>query len=297
MPVSIDSATWSGVVRAGNALLAQKARTFRLATSMLPAGLQDDIAVLYAFCRTADDLADESNDEAALRLLESELVGEAPPRPLIQALHELSRRRGLSLSHAQALLAGVCCDLDGVIMESDGQLLAYCWHVASTVGLMMSRLLGVEDPCAERHAADLGLAMQLTNIVRDVREDAQRGRVYLPRTRLEAHGLSAADVLQGRERDGVRAVCLELLDLADRYYASGEAGLRYIPMRARVGVAVAQRVYASIGWRIRATGHHPLDGRLVVPRSEKLGRVGQAVAVSVRSSFSRLPAAQHTSPA
>jgi phytoene synthase len=293
---TIDSGTWSAVVRSGHALLAQKARTFRLATAMLPAGLHDDIAVLYAFCRTADDLVDETGDEGALLRLERELGSTEPAGPLVQALQDLSRRRGLSLAHAQSLLAGVRQDLGCVRMESDGQLLDYSWQVASTVGLMMSRLLGVEDPAAMGHAADLGLAMQLTNIVRDVREDATRGRVYLPRTRLEAHGLCADDVLRGRQREGIRAVCLELLDLADRYYASGEAGFRYIPLRARVGVAVAQRVYASIGWRIRATGHHPLDGRLVVPRSEKLGRVGEAVAVSVRTSFSRLPA-QHTSPA
>ncbi len=299
MPVAatIDASTWAGVVRGGHALLAQKARTFRLATAMLPAGLHDDIAVLYAFCRTADDLVDEAGDECALLRLERELAGDEPACPLVQALQDLSRRRGLSLGHAQALLVGVRQDLGDVLMENDGQLLAYSWRVASTVGLMVSRLLGVEDPAAEGHAADLGLAMQLTNIVRDVREDAMRGRVYLPRTRLAAHGLSTDDVLHGREREGVRAVCLELLDLADRYYASGEAGFRYIPLRARVGIAVAQRVYASIGWRIRATGHHPLDGRLVVPRSEKLGRVGEAVAVSFRTSFSRLPAAQHTFPA
>lgn len=295
--VAIDSATWAAVVRSGHALLAQKARTFRLATAMLPAGLHDDIAVLYAFCRTADDLVDETGDALGLLRLERELEGAEPASPLVQALRDLSRRRGFSLGHAHSLLEGVRGDLGTVAMENDGQLLTYSWQVASTVGLMVSRLLGVEDPAAEGHAADLGLAMQLTNIVRDVREDALRGRVYLPRTRLAAHGLSADDVLQGRQRDGVRAVCLELLDMADRYYASGEAGFRYIPLRARVGIAVAQRVYASIGWRIRATGHHPLDGRLVVPRSEKLGRVGEAVAVSVRTSFSRLPAAQHTSPA
>lgn len=293
---TIDSATWTEVVRSGHALLSQKARTFRLATALLPAGLHDDIAVLYAFCRTADDLVDETGDEAALLRLERELGSAEPACALVQALQDLSRRRGVSLAHAQSLLAGVRQDLGCVRMENDAHLLSYSWQVASTVGLMMSRLLGVEDPAAMGHAADLGLAMQLTNIVRDVREDATRGRVYLPRTRLEAHGLSSADVLRGRQREGIRAVCLELLDLADRYYASGEAGFRYIPLRARVGVAVAQRVYASIGWRIRATGHHPLDGRLVVPRSEKLGRVGEAVAVSVRTSFSRLPA-QHTSPA
>ncbi len=294
---TIDDATWAAVVRSGHLLLAQKARTFRLATAMLPAGLHDDIAVLYAFCRTADDLVDELGDEAALRHLEGEIAGTVPAGPLVQALQELARRRGFSLRHAQSLLAGVRQDLGSVFIEDDGQLLAYAWRVAATVGLMVSRVLGVEDPAADAHAADLGVAMQLTNIVRDVREDALRGRVYLPRTRLDTHGLTMDDVLHGRQREGVRRVCMELLDLADAYYASGEAGLRYFPLRVRVGVAVAQRVYASIGWRIRATGHHPLDGRLVVPRSEKLGRVGQALAVSLRTSFSRLPAAQYTSPA
>jgi phytoene synthase len=159
---------------------------------------------------------------------------------------------------------------------------------------MLSHLLGVRDPAAEPHAIDLGLAMQLTNIVRDVREDAERGRVYLPRTRLAAHGITPEQVLAGAApRSALRQVCLEVLNLADRYYASAEQGFRFIPLRSRLGVAVASRVYAAIGWRIRRTGHHPLDGRMVVPRAEKLGRIGQAVAVSLRSSIVPGFAARH----
>ncbi len=274
----------------GRELLARKARSFNLATSWLPADLRDDIAILYAFCRLADDLADESETraeaDAALTRLEAELLGDRPQRAVVIALRGLARRHGFPLTHAHALLDGVRTDLDLVRIEDDVQLLDYSYLVASTVGLMLSRILGVRDTEAEPHAIDLGLAMQLTNIVRDVREDAERGRVYLPRTRLAAHGITPEQVIAGTApRAALRQVCLEVLGLADRYYASAEQGFRFIPLRARFGVAVAARVYASIGWRIRRTGHHPLDGRMVVPSAEKLGRIGQAVAVSLRWSI------------
>ena len=285
-----ESTAWGEALRIGRELLARKARSFHLATSLLPADLRDDISVLYAFCRVADDLADESESpelaEAALARLEAELLGAQPQRPVISALRSLASRRGFPLRHARALLEGVRSDLGLVRIEDDVQLLDYSYLVASTVGLMLSQLLGVRNPEAEPHAIDLGLAMQLTNIVRDVREDAERGRVYLPRTRLAVHGITPEQVVAGTApRGALRQVCLEVLGLADRYYASAEQGLRFIPLRARFGVAVASRVYAGIGWRIRRTGHHPVDGRMVVPSAEKLGRIGQALALSLRSSL------------
>jgi 15-cis-phytoene synthase len=288
--VEQDSAAWFEAVGIGRQLLARKARSFHLATRLLPEDLRDDIAVLYAFCRIADDLADESDSpelaDVALSRLEAELLGAQPQRAVISALRGLARRRGFPLSHARALLEGVRSDLRPARIENDVQLLDYSYLVASTVGLMLNHLLGVVDPEAEPHAIDLGLAMQLTNIVRDVREDAERGRVYLPHTRLTAHGITPEQVIAGTaSRGALRDVCLEVLELADRYYASAEQGFRFIPLRARFGVAVAARVYAAIGRRIRRTGHHPLDGRMVVPGPEKLGRIGQAVAVTLRSSI------------
>lgn len=289
-PAPSESDAWLQALEFGRTLLARKARSFHLATSLLPADLRDDIAILYAFCRLADDLADESESpeagDLALRRLDAELRGARPPSAVIAALRALAKRHDFPLTHAHALLDGVRSDLGPVRIEDDVQLLDYSYLVASTVGLMLSHLLGVRDPAAEPHAIDLGLAMQLTNIVRDVREDAERGRVYLPRTRLAAHGITPEQIIDGTaSRAALRQVCLELLGLADRYYESAEQGFRFIPLRSRLGVAVAARVYASIGWRIRRTGHHPSDGRMVVPRAEKLGRIGQAVAVSLRSSL------------
>jgi phytoene synthase len=298
LAIPSESAARLEALVVGRELLARKARSFNLATSLLPADLRDDIAILYAFCRLADDLADESASRAqagaALNRLEAELLGDRPQQSVVIALRSLARQHGFPVAHARALLDGVRTDLELVRIEDDVQLLDYSYLVASTVGLMLSRILGVRDPEAEPHAIDLGLAMQLTNIVRDVREDAERGRVYLPRTRLAAYGVTPEQVVAGTApRGALRQVCLEVLELADRYYASAEQGFRFIPLRARFGVAVAARVYASIGWRIRRTGHDPLDGRMVVPPAEKLGRIGQAMAVSLYSSIGPLVHVRH----
>ncbi len=293
-PTLSERGAWEETLLLGRELLRRKARSFNLATALLPADLRDDIAVLYAFCRIADDLADESESAgaalSALTRMEEELRGLRPARAVVLALRAVARRHGFPLSHARALVKGVRLDLGVVRIADDTELLDYSYLVASTVGLMLSRVLGVRDRDAEPHAVALGLGMQLTNIVRDVREDAARGRVYLPRTRLAAHGTSPEALIAGTApRDAVAAVCLEVLALADHYYARAEAGLRYIPARARFGIAVAQRVYAAIGWRIRRVGHHPLDGRMVVPPIEKVGRVAQALGVVLRLSFSSTP--------
>jgi phytoene synthase len=279
---------WEETVQQGRALLARKARSFHLATSLLPIGLRDDIAILYAFCRTADDLADEAANpgqaRGALSRLDLELAGKRRPGKLVAALSMVSERHDFSLDYARLLLEGVRTDLEVVRIRDDSQLLGYCYRVASTVGLMLCRVLGVRDPAAEPFAVDLGLAMQLTNIVRDVHEDASRNRVYLPNSRLQARGLTAGQLCAERaDRELVRQVCLELLELADRHYLSAEQGLSYIPLRARLGIAVAHRVYASIGWRSRRLKHNPLDGRMVVPRYEKAWRIAEAIGVTCRS--------------
>lgn len=290
----LDPAVRHSAIEEGRRLLARKARTFHLATSMLPLDLRNDIAVLYAFCRMADDVVDESEDGEELDRVEAELAGRVAARPVIAALRELANRSHFSLAHARTLLQGVRVDLVPVRIEDDAQLLGYSYRVASTVGLMLCRVLGVTNRAADPFAIDLGLAMQLTNIVRDVREDAERGRVYLPRTRLAQYGVAPEDLLSGQApREAILQVCLEVLELADRYYASAEQGLRFIPAAARFGIAIAARVYASIGWRIRRTGHNPLDGRMVVARPEKLWRVSGALVASVRCSLGASATQRH----
>jgi phytoene synthase len=156
--------------------------------------------------------------------------------------------------------------------------------VAGTVGLMMCGVLGVRDPKALPFAIDLGVAMQLTNISRDVAQDADMGRVYIPATRLRALGIeSSPSGLQAAPQRTGRAVH-DLLAMADRYYRSAHAGIAYIPWRACLAIRVASSVYRAIGVRLIRLGCDPMSGRTVVPFTEKLWWAATAVWQNLRRS-------------
>lgn len=166
-------------------------------------------------------------------------------------------------------------------MADDAELVRYCYRVASTVGLMMCGVLGVRCREALPHAIDLGIAMQLTNICRDVAEDAARGRVYLPAERLRSAGIDPEDVVRGTaDPERVASVVRSVLALADRYYRSADGGMRDIPWRFRPAILVASRTYRAIGVRLRR--RRPTAGRTVVPWPEKLAWSAAAVAASLR---------------
>ncbi|MCA9549582.1 MAG: phytoene/squalene synthase family protein [Myxococcales bacterium] len=276
------------------ATLAAGSKSFSFAARFLPAERRADAALLYAFCRWVDDLADEAPDpaEARARLdaVEAQLSAQEPELPQVAELVAMARRVGMDLAHARELVRGVRSDLGVVRVADDRALFRYCYRVAGTVGLMMCPVLGVRAEEALPFAVDLGVAMQLTNICRDVREDALRGRVYLPATRLAAAGVSQDGLLAlAPERaGGVERVVQDLLLVAERYYHSAERGLRFIPARPRVAIAVASRVYREIGRRLIARGTPVLAGRTVVSGARKafvavggvLGVLARAVAVA-----------------
>lgn len=272
-------------VERARAVMRSKGRTFWLASRMLPGGLLDDVAVLYAFCRTVDDAVDEaaSHEEARAESvrLARELEGVAP-RPEVAAFLELAARRGLDVRYARELVVGVTSDVGAVRVHSDAQLLRYAYLVAGTVGGLMVRLLGATDARARAPAVELGIAMQLTNICRDVADDALRDRVYLPGARLAAAGLSFPEVLAGRAERARLAVVIDgVLAEADRHYALATAGLQYLPWRARLAVAVAARLYRQIGVRLLHTQRgDPFAGRVVVPWHQKL-RLAVAALIDV----------------
>jgi 15-cis-phytoene synthase len=287
------------VLASSRAVLAEKARSFRLAATFLPPDRHDDAALVYAFCRAVDDAADDAPDVAsactALDAIEAELAGAAPAGPLIAAFLEVAERRAMDLGCAFELIQGVRSDLEPVRVADDAELLRYCYRVASTVGLMMCAVLGVDDPVAQPFAIDLGVGMQLTNICRDVAEDARMGRVYLPATRLAYHGASAAELLAGdADRVAVARVVSDLLDLADTYYTSADEGMRYIPARSRMAIVVAAKVYRAIGVTLRKRGCDALAGRAFVPRIEKAGWTLRALGHMARPHLIGLtPPARH----
>ncbi len=262
------------VVAASRAVLAEHARTFNLAGAFLPADRLDEAAVIYAFCRLVDDTVDEApSAEVGIRgiaQIEAELRRERPPRPLLVGLLEIAERRRIDLRVFEELIVGVRSDSEEVRIADDGDLLRYCYRVAGTVGLMMCGAIGVESRFALPFALDLGLGMQITNICRDVAEDAERGRIYIPESRLRRVGLDPATILNGTvDRRLLSVVIEDLLELAERYYESADHGMSFIPARSRVAILIASRVYRAIGRRLMAHGSDPMIGRTIVPPRSK----------------------------
>lgn len=278
----------SDLVADSRGVLAHHARSFNLAGHFLPGDCRDDAAVVYALCRLIDDTADEAPDpvqaEADLQVLRQEVVGDREARPLVALSLEVLQRGGVDRQPIVSLLDGVCGDLGRLVVEDDRMLLRYCYRVAGTVGLMMCAVLRVHDPRAHAFAIDLGIGMQLSNLCRDVLEDAGRERVYLPADRLRRAGTSSEALLEGRaDPAAVATVVEELLDLADTYYESAREGMRYIPARARVAIFVASRVYRAIGTVLRRRNCDALQGRVSTSIWDKAVQVGFALVDFTRS--------------
>ncbi len=262
---------------AAEAVLARSGRTFHLASRLLPAQMRSDAAELYSYCRAVDDLADEGAEEGqiaimeAIRALEADPLGEEAasfgwPVELEAHFPRISR---VAVKLTQALAA----DAGPRRMTTEAALLEYAFGVAGTVGIMMCRILGA-PPEAAKSAADLGIAMQLTNIARDVREDWERDRIYLPAEWVAPAEVAAA--LNGGEPGPLIAATERLLALAERYYASGDTGMRYLPRRARIGILSAAACYREIG--IVVTRNIPLSWRrrAVVSSARKAALVARS---------------------
>lgn len=302
-----------GTALAARTTIAHHSKSFAMASRLLGARIRDQTAVVYTWCRRADDAVDDpaSSDELSLRRtlarltseLEAAYAGTATD-PVLAAFGEVARARAIPDHYPAELIAGMAMDATGTHYANVPDLLLYAWRVAGVVGLMMSHVFGVSDDKALVNAVHLGMAMQITNICRDVEEDWGRGRLYLPADLLAAHG--AADLagdLSGpfpkSAREPVGATVRELLALADRYYRSGDRGLRALPWRAAGAVTVARRVYSAIGTRIARTGYDVTAGRAFVSTPAKLlhvaGSVGRLLAsapVRVFSRRARVPTTQ-----
>jgi len=277
--------------------LAHHAKSFNFASRVLPRGSRAEAAVLYAWCRAADDAIDLAPRESCrenLALLERDLDGVYAGRPqtdlVLAAFQEVVKARQVPRGYPSELLAGLAMDIEKDRYANLDELLQYCFRVAGTVGLMMCHVLGVSDPRALRRAAHLGIAMQLTNICRDVREDWERSRLYLPLDLLAEAGAPGLDAHLGGEfpataRGAVIKVVQRLLGEADTYYRSGDCGISALCPRSALGVRTARLVYAAIGGRIAARRYDVLDGRAFVPLARKLVLLVKAVVITT---FERL---------
>ncbi len=251
----------------GGEIIRQNSRSFAFASRLLPASVRDDVKKLYAWCRWCDDAVDScgSADESKQRLAllredVQRIYRNEPTEHRASAwLAELVDEYGIDEDLPRALLDGMEMDLKLAQVSSEGELLRYCCHAAGVMGLMMCKVFEVTDPHALLHAKSLGIAMQLTNIARDVREDWQRGRCYLPQSWLP-HGVDASS------QDEVHAAVRRILDLAEDYYEIGNEGMVYLPSAVRPAIRVAAAVYREIGMQIRRCDYRVLQGRIVTPQ-------------------------------
>jgi len=218
--------------------------------------------------------------------LDAVYAGREVADPVLRIFQRSVHSRRIPIEYARDLLAGMEMDVRARRYESMDDLIDYCYHVAGCVGLMMCHVMGMKDEAALPNAAHLGIAMQLTNICRDVEEDWERDRLYLPNdllTRLGAPDLAARldEPFPEEAREPVARAIGEVLDEADRYYRSGDAGLPALAWRCTVAIRTARVVYSSIGSRIREQKCDPLAGRAWVSSADKMLMAVGSVAASL----------------
>ena len=273
-------------------MIARHSRSFDLASRLFPRTRRDEAAALYAWCRVCDDavdLAPPAGRRGAFDRLHARLhtvYANAPQDdPVFDCFQQVVQRRRIPIEYPLELLGGMAMDVEHVGYDTVDELLVYCWRVAGTVGLMMCHVMGVSDERAASHAAHLGIGMQLTNICRDVAEDWDRGRVYVPAELLDAglgrwlreHALAPErPPLPERARLGLATAVRQLLARAEHYYASADAGMAYLEPRSALAVRTARLVYAEIGRRLEARDCDVLRGRVVVPTGQKLRLAARA---------------------
>jgi phytoene synthase len=258
-------------LRAARATTHRVARTFSLACRLLPRDVRDDVYRLYLVFRTLDDLVDDGDRRAADRLaaLERWCAGEAASSRETRTLSALDRHHDLPRWALADFAAGMRSDLDGRRPADEEELDAYCYRVAGTVGIVMAHVLGFTGEEAEVHrtAAALGMAMQRTNILRDLDEDAGNGRCYVP---------VATEARLGPPRPGAREALLrDQIARADALYETGLAGIPLLA-RGRFAIQAAAAMYREILRQIERDGYGRRTGRAVVPRRRKLAVVARA---------------------
>lgn len=281
-----------------NEVLAQHGRTFHFASHLLSPLHRDRASRLYAFCRYADDLADRcvSSKQGLqdLHALKQDLHDAHPQHPRVADMRALMAELDMPMAPVRALLDGAMADLNHQFFDSELSLVHYAYQMAGTVGLMMCHVLDVKDPQARPFAIDLGIAMQLTNIARDVGEDASMGRIYLPSDWLGT--LTPSQILDPNkaQSEAICAATRRVLDLAEVYYQSGLRGIFYLPRGARYSIVTAAVVYREIGRMVAERGYRSWDSRVVVPKLRKLRRAGQTFfAHGFRNRFKDHPGAHN----
>ena len=262
-------------------MITQGSKSFSLAARLFDPDTRDAAFFLYGWCRYCDDQVDragmgESREQLEQRLTKlseatrSVFSGAKQDQAVFIAMQYIVQRYGIPAHYALELIEGMAMDARGTRYQTFNDLSLYCYRVAGTVGLMMSHVMGLRNQRALKHAADLGIAMQLTNIARDITEDASMGRIYLPLEWVEEAGISPEEIAAVKNRSKLALITKRLLQEAQRYYLSGDTGLWHLSFRSACAVAAARHVYAEIGSLLLYKGASAWDQRGYVTGRRKL---------------------------
>jgi phytoene synthase len=297
------------LVTHGEASIRKGSSSFRAASRLFSPSMREDAWLLYAWCRRCDDDIDGQTSgfgtqhidagerrrrlDELTKLTRAALAGEPMSDPDFAAFQRVVFRHELDPRWPLTLLQGFAMDVEHRSYETLDDTLDYCFAVAGVVGVMMGRIMGVRDIEALRRAQDLGLAFQLTNIVRDIYEDARNGRVYLPNLWLREAGVQPCPegVLDCANAGAIHAVALRLLRHADQYYDSARLGLQKLPARAALAVAAARDVYREIGRIVERGGPAALATRASSTHAARIRLMLRGCAVAAWSRPERLQSA------
>ncbi|MES2711377.1 MAG: phytoene/squalene synthase family protein [Pseudomonadota bacterium] len=281
-PMRLTSSEAADIV-ACRTLLREGSKSFHAASLLLPRAVREPATALYAFCRIADDAVDlvDAKHAALARLahrLDRVYAGNPLPMPADRAFTRVVAAHAIPRALPEALLEGLLWDAEMRRYQTLADVEAYGARVAGAVGAMMALVMGVRDPVALARATDLGIAMQLTNIARDVGEDARANRLYLPLDWLTEAGIEPEAFLRAPSFDpAIANVTRRLLARAEALYARGGSGVSLLPRGCRPAIGAARRIYAAIGAKVAAHGHDSITRRAVVPRTDKLRMIGASL--------------------
>jgi len=260
------------------AITRREAKNFYYAFLTLPAAKRRAIYAAYAFCRYCDDSVDqETSAEAkmtALAELQANLEDTYSGRtssPVFLALGDAAKRYDIPRDYFREIILGVESDLVKDRFQNFDELREYCYRVASVVGLICLQIFGYKNDDAKEYAVDLGLAMQLTNIIRDVREDLEMGRVYLPQDEMARFGYSEEDLRNGVRNQAFRELMKFQSQRARDYFDRGFKLLPYLSRRSRACPAVLGALYSKVLDRIEASDYDVLESRVSLTKAEKIG--------------------------
>jgi phytoene synthase len=291
----------SEIVDTSRLIIKKGSKSFAAAAKFFDPETRENAYMLYAWCRHCDDVIDnqelgfagraqsaETTQRALTELYEktrSAIDNKPSDDPIFEGLRYVLKCNQIPERYPLELLEGFTMDAAGHEFRGFDDTLQYCYYVAGVVGIMMACIMGVRDPQVLQRAADLGIAFQLTNIARDVREDFEIGRIYLPRDWLAEAGIPPDEILQPQHAGALVKVVERLLNEADRYYASANEGLRALGFRSACAVATARVVYRAIGQLVRERGPLAWQDRVIVHKTRKVLGVAEGMLDATRASL------------